>query len=98
VSSDEGPGASSEDLHPAGGARFIFTREGEDAPPRYRVEVHFPGTRTWSGTLDWLDGRARLSPGLEDDDDHWAREIAISLARVLKRTPKRKLIRWRAPR
>ena len=96
--------SSSEELHPASGARFVFTRrdtdlaeggESDEKPPSYVVEAHLAGGRTLSGSLSWDErGQACLEP---EWDDAWAREEALKLARVLKADPKRRLLRWRGP-
>ena len=83
---------SRQDLHPKHGARFVFTREGED-DPRYRVEVYLPQARLLQTQLSWDDeGKPQVVPGLDDDA---VVEQLYKLARVLKRSPKARLTRWR---
>lgn len=86
---------SSQDLHPSAGARFVFEREGEAL--RYRFIVYLPGTAQHTGTLDW-DGEGKANIEIEPapaGEVAWIVEGAAKLARVLKRDPKAKLIRWR---
>lgn len=69
-----------------------MTRIGTD-PLRYKVDIYLPQQRSLQTELSWSDeGRACLQPELSDA---WAREETIKLARVLKRTPKATLSRWR---
>lgn len=83
---------SSHDLHPRHGARLVFTREDGEAP-RYRVEVFLPEAVRVESVLSWDDGGApALDPVV---DDAAVREQIFKLARVLKRTPKARLTRWR---
>ncbi|MEM6290090.1 MAG: hypothetical protein AAGA54_02460 [Myxococcota bacterium] len=83
---------SSQDLHPKHGARFVFTREGED-DPRYLVEVFLPEARRLQTQLSWdAEGKPQVRPGI---DDEAVVEQLYKLARVLKRTPKARLTRWR---
>ncbi len=89
-------GPSSQDLHPKSGARFVFDRL-ETEPPSYSLAVYLPGDATLQARLDWnAEGQARLHPvdGPQTWTD-WAHEEALKLARVLKRTPKSRLTRWR---
>jgi hypothetical protein len=68
----------------------VLTREGD----QYRVEVFLPQGRALATTLRWdAQGHARLDPPLAHEG---AREETLKLARVLKRTPKDRLSRWRA--
>jgi hypothetical protein len=87
--------SSSRDLHPDSGARFVFERMGAEL--RYHVHVYLPEQRSWSGELDWIEGRARvLGPELAGDERlEWARAELLKLARVLHRDPKPRLVRWR---
>ena len=101
--------SSSKDLHPKHGARFVFTRRDDPADveadgatpqgsvstarPSYLVEVFLPAERSLQTQLAWgEDGRPQLTPAL--DDAAVSGEIT-KLARVLKRTPKSRLTRWR---
>lgn len=87
--------SSSRDLHPEGGARFVFERLGEAL--RYRVDIYLPGERSWSGELSWVDGLAQVSgpESVGDEQLEWARAELFKLARVLHRDPKPRLVRWR---
>jgi hypothetical protein len=99
--------ASSQDLHPTNGARFVFEREADDASgPVYRVTIYMPAQRSWVGRLSWPDGAATLSadaghdaPGHDapghDEALGWAHAEALKLARTLRRTPKQHMVRWR---
>jgi hypothetical protein len=84
--------ASSADLHPANGARFVATRL-EAAPLRYRVEAYLPDARRLDAVLTWTDGRAQVDPVWSDA---WAHAEVLKLARVLKRTEPPSITRWRA--
>lgn len=82
---------SSQDLHPASGARFVCEREGDV----YRFAVHAAGGATWRGTLRWdADGRAVAEPACADA---WAQAELLKLARVLKHGMPERLHRWRGP-
>ncbi len=84
---------SSHDLHPKQGARFVFIRHAEVEPPRYRVEVFLPGTRHIQTNLRWDEaGKPLVEPAIEHDA---VLDQLLRLARVLKRTPKARLTRWR---
>lgn len=87
--------SSSHDLHPDTGARFVFERIGDEL--RYQVHVYLPAQRSWSGELDWVEGRARvLGPEPAGDESlEWAHAELLKLARVLHRDPKPRLVRWR---
>ncbi len=83
---------SSEGLHPKQGARFVFTRK-DGAAPLYQVQVFIADARTLETTLAWgEDGRAYCEPPLADTR---AQQETLKLARVLGRTPKERLSRWR---
>jgi len=88
---------SSRDLHPRTGARFAFERQGEDAPPTYRVTIYLPEGQTWTGALTWIDARATLEPAPAGTDAtlDWAHAEALKLARVLHRDPRPYMLRWR---
>lgn len=90
--------ASSQDLHPQHGARFVFEREADGADGHvYRVSIYLPEQRTWIGQLSWPDGTATLSaePPEADEQLRWAHAEALKLARTLRRTPKPHMVRWR---
>ncbi len=81
--------SSSDDLHPKSGARFLLTRDDG----HYRVEVFLPEGRALRCTLAWDEqGHARLDPPLSHSGAH---EEVLKLARVLRRSPKARLTRWR---
>jgi hypothetical protein len=86
---------SSQDLHPRAGARFVFEREGEAL--RYQLSIYLPEGRSLAGVLSWGEsGVATVDYGSAPGaDDAWVVDGALKLARVLKRDPKAKLIRWR---
>ena len=88
---------SSQDLHPQTGARFVFDRQDDGAEdPRYAVAVYLPEQRGWSGQLSWLEGSATLvADEHEPEPQAWVRDEALKLARVLRRTPKQHMVRWR---
>lgn len=91
--------ASSLDLHPRDGARFVFEREDEgDGSPEYRVDIYLPEARRVGGRLSW-DGEGAAVLQLDDpapsEDDAWVRDGGLKLARVLKRDPKQRIVRWR---
>jgi hypothetical protein len=81
--------ASSDDLHPTSGARFVLTRAGE----AYDVLVCLPEGHQLRSKLAWDErGHATLDPPLPHQAAH---DETLKLARVLKRTPKERLSRWR---
>jgi hypothetical protein len=67
----------------------VLTREGE----AYRVEVYLPRGGAARGSLHW-DAQGR--PVLTGDLPPPAHDEALKLARLLRRTPKERLTRWRA--
>ena len=80
---------SSADLHPKTGARFVFERR-EDV---YEVEVHLADGTSLRTTLRFgAEGGSSLEPTIDVD---WAGAEVHKLARVLKREPKDRLVRWR---
>ncbi len=84
--------SSHANLHPQHGARFVADREGE-LPLTYAVTAYLPQAQTLSATLSWDGERAVVTPPW---DDGWATEEVLKLARVLKRTGKSHVTRWRA--
>lgn len=85
--------SSSRDLHPTHGGRFVLTRVGTgDAPLEYAVAIHLPGGRRLDARLRWVSDQPRLEPALGDP---WAEAEVLKLARVLRRTPRPSLTRWR---
>lgn len=83
---------SSQDLHPAAGARFVCEREPGE-PLRYQATVYLAGGETVAAALAWdEDGRAVLTPA---PADAWVREELLKLARVLKSGGQLRLARWR---
>jgi hypothetical protein len=83
---------SSTDLHPTHGGRFVLTRRG-DHPLCYRVQVYLPAGRMLESQMRFdASGTPALDPALPDA---WATEETLKLARILKRTPKERLTRWR---
>ncbi len=86
--------SSSQDLHPKHGARFVFLRTTEeDEAPVYDAEVFLPEARTLKTCLAWNDdGKPTLRPPVQDAA---VEAQLLKLARVLKRTPKARLSRWR---
>lgn len=85
------PLASSENLHPTHGARFVLVRE-DDAGSAYAVAVYLADKTTLSSTLRLREGTAVCDPPF---DDERVQAETLKLARVLKRTPKPRLTRWR---
>lgn len=84
--------SSSRDLHPAHGGRFVLTRIGSDDALEYGVAIHLPEGRRLDTRLRWVDGQPQLEPVLPDA---WAEAETLKLARVLRRTPRASLTRWR---
>lgn len=80
-------GASSQDLHPKTGARYVFESQGDG---RYAVTVYRPEGEKQAAVLT-LDPEA-LEPEISPS---WARAEVLKLARVLRREPREKLVRWR---
>ena len=87
--------SSSQDLHPASGARYLFERQDDEAgaSPRYAVAVYVAdGTRV-STTLCWDErGEVVLEPTVASDA---LRGELLKLARVVKRSGQQRLSRWR---
>jgi hypothetical protein len=84
---------SSQDLHPETGGRFVFDRIGD----AYAVVIYLPAGLRWSGRLSWIDGVATLDADEgQPSPPGWAHAEALKLARVLRRTPKQHMLRWRA--
>ena len=84
--------SSSRDLHPTSGGRFVAHRSRID-PLEYAVSVYLPEGRRLDTQLCWREGQAVLDPGL---DDEWAEAETLKLARVLRRTSRASVTRWRA--
>lgn len=84
--------SSHANLHPENGARFVADRLGDD-PLTYAVTAYLPGDDKLVTTLSWDGARAVATPSWEDA---WAAEEVLKLARVLKRTAKPHVTRWRA--
>jgi hypothetical protein len=84
--------SSHDDLHPTHGARFLAELVADD-PLAYAVTVFLPEAARLVGDLRWPDGRAEITPAWPDP---WATDEVLKLARVLRRTPKARLVRWRA--
>lgn len=82
---------SSDNLHPTRGGRFVLTRQSEE-PPAYDVVVYLPEDETVQSVLSWDEGVPSLHPPFESK---WVHDETLKLARVLKRTPKTHLSRWR---
>lgn len=83
--------SSSHDLHPAHGGRFVATRSSAE-PLEYAVAIHLPEGRSLQTRLSWDGDRAVLEPAL---DDPWAEAETLKLARVLRRTARASVTRWR---
>lgn len=84
--------SSSRDLHPSHGGRFVLTRVGSDDAVEYDVAIHLPEGRRLDARLRWIEGQPQLEPPLPDA---WAEGETLKLARVLRRTPRPSLMRWR---
>lgn len=84
--------SSSHDLHPTHGGRFVLTRVGDVDAPEYEVVIHLPEDRRLETRLSWTDGQPGLEPAL---DDPWAQSETLKLARVLRRSPRASITRWR---
>lgn len=70
----------------------MLTRVGSETAPEYTVAIFLPEGRRLDTRLRWTDGQATLEPAL---DDAWAQTETLKLARVLRRTPRASLTRWR---
>ena len=71
----------------------MLTRIGDGDPPAYAVQVYLPQGVSLRSTLSWSDeGPAVLDPAL---DDAWAHGEVLKLARVLRKSPRERLTRWR---
>jgi hypothetical protein len=84
--------SSHQHLHPTHGARLLAELTCAE-PLAYDVTVYLPEGAELTGHLRWPDGRADLQPAWSDA---WAAEEVLKLARVLKRTAKPRVTRWRA--
>ncbi|MEE9382322.1 MAG: hypothetical protein V3V08_02790 [Nannocystaceae bacterium] len=85
--------SSSRNLHPRQGARLVFARFEEDGELGYQVEIFLPGGRCASTSLRWdARGAPLLDPLLVDLQVETA---VTKLARVLRREPRARLVRWR---
>lgn len=83
---------SSADLHPHDGARYVFERINPDVL-QYEVAVYLPAGESYRGRVGWGEAGGLL---LELDCEHaWVRIECEKLARVVKRTGKARLSRWR---
>lgn len=69
-----------------------MTRIGPEHEPEYEVAIYLPEGRRLDTRLRWTDGQAALHPALADA---WAQTETLKLARVLRRTPRPSLTRWR---
>jgi len=70
----------------------VLTRVGEGEPLEYEVAIHLPEGRRLETRLRWIDGQPQLDPPLPDV---WAEAEMLKLARVVRRTPRPSLMRWR---
>ncbi len=70
----------------------MLTRVGTDDALEYEVAIHLPEGRRLDARLRWSEGQPVLEPAL---DDAWAHAETLKLARVLRRTPRASLMRWR---
>jgi hypothetical protein len=83
---------SSQNLHPTHGGRFVLERTCE-APVTYAVIVYLPEGEKVESVLSWNEqGAPTLDPPFSSA---WVHDETVKLARVLKRTPKTHLSRWR---
>lgn len=83
---------SSEELHPASGARFVCEREAGE-PLRYQAVAYVAGGATVRCALRWDEaGGVVLEP---PPAEAWVREELTKLARVLRREGQARLQRWR---
>jgi len=85
---------SSQELHPATGARFVCERL--PAPPlAYQVVMYLAGGATHRAELRWdAEGQAQALPVCPDP---WAQTELLKLARALKHSQQQRLTRWRGP-
>ena len=79
--------ASSQNLHPKAGARYVFEARDDG---RYAVTVYLPEGAAIESLLT-LEPEA-LEPPVAPA---WAHDEVLKLARVLRREPRAKLVRWR---
>lgn len=87
---------SSQDLHPRTGARLVFVRE-DDEGVSYGVDVFLPEGLRVMARVRWDAAGESIVEGAEaaTGDHAWVVEEIHKLARVLRRTPKQRLVRWR---
>ena len=85
--------ASSKELHPEHGARFVFVQTSA-APLTYAASIFAAGGATEIVTLGWSeDGEVTLTPELAAPA---LREALIKLARPLRARAPARMTRWRA--
>jgi len=85
--------ATSKDLHPTHGARFVFTRTTSEALV-YGVVIYVADGRTICGELSWpgdeLEVRGEIPKGPLHDE-------VVKLARPLRSKTPPRMTRWREP-
>ena len=86
--------ASSSELHPVSGARFVCERT-DDPALVYRVAVHVAGGHTHHAELRWDEGGQAIATPASADT--WVHTELLKLARVLKHSQQPRLTRWRGP-
>ncbi len=83
--------ATSKQLHPQNGARFVFSRT-EAEPLRYGFVVYVHDGRTVAGELSWTELGASLQGELPEGP---LRDEVIKLARSLRVKAPERMTRWR---
>ena len=83
--------ATSKQLHPHNGARFVFCRT-QEKPLRYGVVVYVHDGRTIDGELSWPERKAELEAELPEGP---LRDEVLKLARSLRAKAPARMTRWR---
>lgn len=84
--------ATSKQLHPQNGGRFVFWRTHAE-PLRYGVAVYVHDGRTFAGELSWSEQGASLEGELPGG---LLRDEVIKLARSLRAKAPERMTRWRS--
>ncbi len=83
--------ATSKDLHPTNGARFVFTRTLSEALA-YDVAIYVGDGQTIRGGLSWTDDGAEVSGDVPAGP---LRDEVLKLARPLRSKSPPRMTRWR---
>ena len=88
--------ASSHDLQPRHGARYVFLRLAGAPTPAYSVAVHAAEGAIHQLNLTWGEGgEARVEPAGDPAVDPAVYDQVLKLARALRADLPERLTRWR---